>query len=223
MNEDVIVENAVTWVEVAGLAVGVAVAVGAFLAYFQTKRQIREAARQHEQQLSQAATHHSEQLTSMLRPVVALRHLEGGLDKYGDMVRAHIDAWVENVGPGPAMQLEFFGWVRIPKAKPFETTRRREIEEMKAQIDRSKPEFNIRLGAIGPNRCIGPVSLAPSSEVQVTAVDFAEQSAVMIYIFKYHDVFENQRPSKPIDDCDLGDLTFNKPGTWEKREGGAQT
>ena len=38
----------------------------------------------------------------------------------------------------------------------------------------------------------------------------------MIYIYKYQDVFENQRPSKPVEECPLGDITFNKPGTWKK-------
>lgn len=223
MNGQVIVESGVTWVEVVGLIVAViglivavGIAVGAFLAYFQTKRQIHEAARQHVTQLTQAASHHTEQLTSMLRPVVVLRQIEGGLWNFGDRVASHIEAWVENVGPGPAMQVTLLGWVRVPDAKPFDAARRLEIENMKGEIDIKHPEFTIQLGAIGTNHCLGPISLAPTLPDQVPVTDFAEQAAVMIYIFTYQDVFENQRPSTPPEDWFLGDLTFNKPGTWER-------
>jgi len=143
-----------------------------------------------------------------------LRHLEGGLHNYGTNVEAHIEAWVENVGPGPALQIEFLGWVRVPTARPFDATRRDEIERMKAEIDWAKPEFRLSLGAVGPNQCLGPISLAP--ELKTPLLDFDQQAAVMLYFFTYQDVFENRRPSKPAEEWFLGDLTFNLPGTWEK-------
>ncbi len=209
MNEpvQVIIDNGVTWVEVATLVVGIAVALtassAAYLAYSQTKQQIKQAAHQHK-----------EQLTSILRPVVILNHLETGLDNDGRNVRIHMEMWVQNVGPGPALQVEFAGWVRAPKAGPFDEARPQEIEEIKAGIDMTKPEFRIRLGAVGSNQCLGPISLVP--QVAVPIIDYAEQAGIMLYIFTYQDVFENQRPSKPREEWLLGHQTFNRRGAWEK-------
>jgi hypothetical protein len=214
----VIVDNGVTWVEVAGLLVGIAVAVtasfAAYVAYSQTKQQIAQAALQHEQQLKQAEKLHRHQLESTLRPLVIVNHLEGGLDNDGRNIRLHMEMWVQNVGPGPAMQVEFAGWVRTPKAGAFDKARAKEIEEIKAGIDMTKPEFRVRFGAIGSNQCLGPISLVP--EVAVSINDYAEQAGIMLYIFTYQDVFENQRPSKPPEEWRLGHQTFNRRGTWEK-------
>jgi hypothetical protein len=164
MNEptQAIIDNGVTWVEVVGLLVGIAVvltaSLAAYLAYSQTKQQIKQAALQHQQQIKQASELHAEQLTSTLRPVVILNHLECGLDNDGRNIRMHMDIWVQNVGPGPAMQVELMGWVRVPKSRPFDKARPQEIEAIKAAIDVIEPEFRIRLGAIGSNQCLGPIS-----------------------------------------------------------------
>jgi len=181
------------------------VAIGVVVAYLQTKQQIK-----------QAAELHAEQLTSTLRPVINLVHLESGLDNYGGgNVLIRMEMWGQNVGPGPALQVEFTGWVRIPKAPPFDKARPQEIDEIKAQIDRVNPEFRMRLGAIGPNQG-RRIELAPLLGIGVPVADYAAQAGIMVYFFTYEDVFENERPSKPQEQWVLGHETINPRGTADK-------
>src|SRR3990172_92926 len=112
MNLQVTVDNGGTWVDIAmlvvailTLATAVAVSVGAFLAYSQTKNQIK-----------QQSKHHEEQLKASLRPLVAVPHAECVYLFDGALAQMGLLAWLQNVGPGPALDVELLGLLRVPKA-----------------------------------------------------------------------------------------------------------
>lgn len=199
----------VSWVDIANFAVGAAglvftalLVVGAFLAYTSTKRQIK-----------QTEEHHSEQLKASLRPLVTVPHVECAFAVTASGPQVEFMAWMQNVGPGPALQVEIIAWVGVPAAgwdNPSE--RRSQVEKLKESVDIARPQLSARVGAY----MAGDRSPAPLIQnIPLEALDYASLSAVLLYTVKYQNIFEDTFPRQPIDDWGLGSVEINPKGTWD--------
>ena len=134
----VIVENDVRWTDVAMVVLTVALVAGAFLAAWQVNRQIRQGERQHRKQLH-----------SSLRPIVVIPHSEVITTDPHIPRHQSVKAWIQNVGVGPALQVEILGWLRIPLHGWDEPAQREaEIESLKADANIEAPELRGRFGSI---------------------------------------------------------------------------
>ncbi len=191
-----------SWVDYATLVLTALLVVGAFVAAWQVNRQIRQGERQH-----------SEQLRASLRPLVVVPHAEAITTDPRIPPHQNFKAWIQNIGVGPALQLEILGWVRIPSHGWDEPAQRvAEIERLKSEADIEKPELQGRFGSISCGESPRAGFLVPQAEL--TADDYAAKAGVLIYIAMYKDVFENAFPSKPRTEWKLGHIEIAAPGTW---------
>ena len=204
-----VVGDSVSWVDVASFAVGAAglvltalLVIGAFLAYTSTKRQIR-----------QTEEHHAEQLRASLRPLVTVPHVECAFAVTASGPKVEFTAWMQNVGPGPALQVEIIAWVAVPAAGwDNASERRRQVEEFKKSVDVSRPQLSARIGAY----MSGDRSPAPLIQnLPLEALDYASQNAVLLYTAKYQNIFEDTFPRQPVDDWGLGHVDIKPKGTWD--------
>ena len=199
---EVVVNNDVQWTDVAMVVLTAALVAGAFLAYVQIERQIKEGRDQHRNQLR-----------ASLRPLVVIPHAEALTTDSHIPTHQNFKVWFQNVGVGPALQVEILGWVRIPSHGWDEPAQREaEIESLKAEADIEAPELRGRFGGIPFGERPHPGFLVP--QVELAVEDYSAKSGVLIYIAIYKDVFENQFPSKPRSEWTLGHIEISAPGTW---------
>ncbi len=192
--------NEITWVDVASLVVTAVLAIGAVGAFWQMNRQIR-----------QAREHHDDQLRASLRPLVVIPHVESRLTEG----RPEFLAWLQNVGPGPALRVEVLAWPRIPSARrDMPTERRREIDRLRASVDIDSPELTARTAGLAPRDKPRGAMLVP--EVDVPIADYVGQHGILVYLVRYEDAFENSFPSKPKSEWMPGHIDIAPLGSWPK-------
>ena len=192
--------NDITWVDVVSLALTALLIIGVVAAYLQMNRQIR-----------QARDQHGEQLRASLRPLVIIPHVESRLTEG----RPEFLAWLQNVGPGPAMSVEVLAWPRIPTSRPDVPNEwRQEVDRLRADVEFDSPALTARVGALAPGHEPRGAMLVP--EVDVPIADYVGQNGVLVYIVKYQDVFENSFPSKPQAEWKAGHIAIDAQGSWSK-------
>ena len=190
----------ITWVDVATLVVTVVLAIAAIGAFWQMNKQIR-----------QGRDQHGEQLRASLRPVVMIPHVETRLTTG----RLEIQAWLQNVGPGPALRVEVLAWARIPSTRPDRPKeRRREIDQLRASVDIDSPELTARVGALASGDEARGAMLVPNVDVPIA--DYVGQHGILVYLMKYDNVFENSYPSKPKAEWMPGHIDIAPLGSWPK-------
>jgi hypothetical protein len=170
------------------------------------------AARQVNRQIGQAERHHREQLEASLRPLLTIFNVECRWASNPPV--AEFMVWVENVGPGPALNATISAWVRIPET-PWTDLRGRmdEIERLKGAADMDDPDLTVRPAALPGRSDARPYRLIPRRDIE--SVDYARSSGILLYIANYKDVFGNDRPSGDKEGWELGHVQITPPGTTE--------
>ncbi|MBI1886589.1 MAG: hypothetical protein HYS09_09810 [Chloroflexi bacterium] len=197
----VIVEHRVLWTDVATVFVTALLVLAAVAAFLQVERQIRQARKQHR-----------DELRAILRPIVVVPHAEGRTLP-GQEVGIQFKAWLQNVGPGPALNVELRAWPRIPtKVWTDPAGRMNEIEELKTRIGIDDPELSARVGALAAG---DPPRAAPLIPIRhVAAEDYPGRKGILIYTVLYQDTFEERYPSKPKTEWKVGHVEVTPEGTW---------
>ncbi|MCH7483611.1 MAG: hypothetical protein IIA90_00505 [Chloroflexi bacterium] len=197
---DVNITADASWADAAIVGMTILIFFAAVGAAVQVNRQIRQAER-----------HHSEQLHLSLRPVLAIPHAESRLNPQSGLPEFKV--WIQNVGPGPAMNPVISAWVRIPEhgwEAPAE--RSAEIDSLKSQIDVDEPELTARAAAIVRESPTRPAILIPNRAIPVA--NYADRKGIIIYNVALQDIFENRLPSKPKDERELGHIEISEQGSW---------
>ena len=199
---DVNITADASWTDAAMVGITILILFAAVGAALQVNRQIRQSERQHREQL-----HFS------LRPVLVIPHAESRLNPQSGFPEFVV--WIENVGPGPAMNPAIFAWVRIPEHgwdAPAE--RSAEIDSLKSQIDVDDPELTVRVAAIVSESPTRPAMLVPNREIP--AANYSDRKGIIIYNVALQDIFENRLPSKPKEERELGHIEISRQGSWQE-------
>lgn len=187
---DVVVQNDPNWAEIAVVVLTLALAVAAIAAALQVNRQIR-----------QAQMHHDEQLRFSLRPLVVVSRAEC-LVVTTSSPQVRVKAWLQNVGPGPALQIRIHAWLRVPDAGwDNPAVRVTQINNLKGSVDLDAPDFTARYSALGGSS--SPQDGMLVAEASVGLDVNASGPPILIYMIWYQDTFENNYPRKPSEQWDL--------------------
>lgn len=194
--------NDTSWVNIVGAVLTGLLVVGAFVAAFQVNRQIRQGEQQH-----------AEQLKAMFRPLVTIPHAECRLTDGGRQVE--FQAWLENVGTGPAINVNVLGWPRIPSTAANRIDEwRAEVDELRAEVDLDSPELIARAAALRAGDQPRGITLSPAAPVPVA--DYAARHGVILYMVTYSDAFDNHFPSKPRAEWKAGHIAVAPQGSWRR-------
>lgn len=199
---DVNITADASWADAAIVGITILILLAAVGAALQVSRQIRQTER-----------HHREQLHSSLRPVLAIPHAESRLNPQSGLPEFMV--WIQNVGPGPAMNLVISAWVRIPGHSwdaPGERTA--EIDALKSEVDVDQPELTTRAAAIEGASPSKPAILVPIRDVP--PADYPAEKGIIIYNVTLQDIFENRLPTKPKEERELGHVEISQQGAWQE-------
>ena len=159
--------------------------IGAFLAYRQLNRQIK-----------QSQDHHNEQLRSSLRPLMVVQDVAVRLIPRLTPNSYEIHVAVQNVGAGPALEIEIWAWARVVDAWNSEGERRIRIQQLRDVIDIDHPEFTLRMGGVAAADPPRPLPLTSNGGPVEIEGDFIARG-ILLYIVLYKDVFGHSFPSSP--------------------------
>jgi len=173
------------------LAVQLVTVLAALLAYFQLRRQVAL---------------QRQEMQNTLRPLVVVQHARFVGRANGYFLRVH----VQNVGPGPALDVEIFGWPRPLRGPNVAPEVRAEADTVAQEINDhiDEPELLLRLGALGPRQeKTEYMALATNTPPD----DPPPYRGMYYYIVKYRDVYDRTYPTKPHRDWKVGHVGMSRP------------